>query len=444
MRPSYPQFSLRLIAWMALIWSVLFHPTPTEAASLTTLRNYLVRQQANLASGQIHQFFFTPGTSLPGSGNTLVLEFPISNTGNWCHTAGDLTVSGLVDPEGSVEGATALPGSLTAVCTGGNTTTIGDRLTVSAIGPLTAGIKYGVRLSEGVTGRLGTSDAANNILVNVKTTDGVLDVDAGFFWLAVLDNDRVTITATVTSAPAPTNNPAVQFRGRASIGTNVLFHRDTITDPPMHSVATDPAAKFDVTLTNQPTGQHIYIIEATDTLGRPHASMTFALNLTAGSTTLITGVFLGPTIEVDRSEVSLGEIVTVFGKTAPNSTVTLTIESDPVTYNFTADAQGDWSKAVNSNDTGVGDHTATAVATSTDNTTSETSQPATFAVNPLGLCAGRSTADLNCDGRVNLTDFSILLFFWQSSNPSNTRADVNGSGQVTIVDFSIMLFQWTN
>jgi hypothetical protein len=52
-------------------------------------------------------------------------------------------------------------------------------------------------------------------------------------------------------------------------------------------------------------------------------------------------------------------------------------------------------------------------------------------------------ADVNCDGRVNLTDFSILLFFWQQRTPSNGRADMNNDGIVDVVDFSIMLFQWT-
>ncbi|MBI3571906.1 hypothetical protein HY091_00005, partial [Candidatus Kaiserbacteria bacterium] len=51
--------------------------------------------------------------------------------------------------------------------------------------------------------------------------------------------------------------------------------------------------------------------------------------------------------------------------------------------------------------------------------------------------------DLNCDGGVNLTDFSILLFFWKATNPTNARADINHDGSVNVVDFSIMLYQWT-
>jgi hypothetical protein len=51
-----------------------------------------------------------------------------------------------------------------------------------------------------------------------------------------------------------------------------------------------------------------------------------------------------------------------------------------------------------------------------------------------------SQGDLNCDGFVNLVDFSILLFNW---NTASTVADINKDGTVSLPDFSIMLFYWT-
>ena len=49
-------------------------------------------------------------------------------------------------------------------------------------------------------------------------------------------------------------------------------------------------------------------------------------------------------------------------------------------------------------------------------------------------------ADLNKDGKVNLIDFSILLFNW---NTDDTVADINQDGTVNLTDFSIMIFYWT-
>jgi hypothetical protein len=53
------------------------------------------------------------------------------------------------------------------------------------------------------------------------------------------------------------------------------------------------------------------------------------------------------------------------------------------------------------------------------------------------------TADLNCDGRVNITDFSILMYWWGKKTPG-VRADINKDGIVNLVDLSIMLYWWTN
>jgi hypothetical protein len=57
---------------------------------------------------------------------------------------------------------------------------------------------------------------------------------------------------------------------------------------------------------------------------------------------------------------------------------------------------------------------------------------------PKGDLAARS--DINGDNKVNLTDFSILLFNWNTTDPD---ADINQDGIVNLTDFSILLFQWT-
>jgi hypothetical protein len=51
--------------------------------------------------------------------------------------------------------------------------------------------------------------------------------------------------------------------------------------------------------------------------------------------------------------------------------------------------------------------------------------------------------DLNKDGKINIVDFSILMYFWNQTNPSNPCADINKDGIVNLTDFSIMLFWWT-
>ena len=50
-------------------------------------------------------------------------------------------------------------------------------------------------------------------------------------------------------------------------------------------------------------------------------------------------------------------------------------------------------------------------------------------------------SDLNCDGHVNLTDFSILMYWWKTAGPVG---DINLDGTVGLIDFSIMLYDWTD
>ena len=75
------------------------------------------------------------------------------------------------------------------------------------------------------------------------------------------------------------------------------------------------------------------------------------------------------------------------------------------------------------------------------------SESRVFTVLPEGLqivqkkVAKCGIVDFNCDGRVNLIDFSILLYNW--GTPTDTKTDLSEDGKVNITDFSIMLFWWT-
>jgi hypothetical protein len=52
--------------------------------------------------------------------------------------------------------------------------------------------------------------------------------------------------------------------------------------------------------------------------------------------------------------------------------------------------------------------------------------------------------DLNCDGKVNLVDFSIMAFwFGRTLTGKGLDADLNHDSKVNLVDFSIMVFHWT-
>ena len=413
-----------------------------RAGSLPYVTDYLNRQRANQTAGEIHQIFFIPATDLSGLANSVRLVFPGSAAGTWCRQAvSNLTVTAITNPSGSTEAAELLPGTLAAGCTVGNGSTTYDTITVTGVGQLTAGVKYGVRVADGSTPTLGTPAAAAGIATQLITNDGLADVDQSAFYLTTVSQDQITVTATVVGETPPvTENPIVTFRGVGAPYGQVKVYRDEVL---ITSVPTDGEAAFNITLNNQPTGSHIYVLRVFDQDGHELTPLTFALNLGTGSTTLVTNIFLGPSIAIDHTSVKLGQEVKISGSTVPTGTVVLTVNSPTLSYSILSDQVGRWSKIINSNDVGVGTHTVKARAYQGTQMISEYSEVITFSVNPVGQCDGKKTADLNCDGDVGLTDFSILMYFWAQTNPSNGRADINQDQRVDVVDFSIMLYQWT-
>ncbi len=430
--------------WLALALFVisLIMVRPVQAATLTTLRDYLSRQQGNLTSGENHQLFFTPATSLSGSNNKLTLTFPDDQDGTWCRTAAaDFVALGIVNPAGVTENATPLPGTYSASCSQGSGSGSTDRLQLQLVGALTAGVKYGVSIADGTIGRLGTPPATSGIMLTLTSNNGTTDIDSGDLFVATTTSDQVTISATVIDSSGTPPKPVVEFRGLAASSARLSIVRNGVV---AQTATTNADATFDVTLLDQPTGASVYELSGTDIDGNALASVTFAVTLTTASTTIISGVFLGPSIHIDHSAVNIGTPVTISGGTAPNSEVTLTIHSvQAASFTVTSDSRGRWQRTVQTTELGIGSHTAFARAMSNGSNISAVSSTVNFSVNPILQCDGKATADVNCDGKVNLTDFSILLFFWLALQPSNARVDINHDGSVNITDFSIMLFQWT-
>lgn len=253
----------------------------------------------------------------------------------------------------------------------------------------------------------------------------------------------VLVSAIVQIINPPPIATKVVFHGFAFPNSRVTIQQDGMTKV---EVPADPAAKFDVELNDVSAGTHSYDLFARDTDGRLDRSSNFVLTISEGTTTTLSGVFLGPTIAVDKQSAELGDTITMLGQTVPQSAVSIVVNSETQhTFAANADASGVWSYQFVTNDIGVGTHSARAKATAPTHEVSAYSDSVSFAVvqGAPKPCDGKRPGDLNCDGKVNITDFGILLFFWKSHTPSNPRADINADGIVDIRDFSSMLYWWT-
>jgi hypothetical protein len=252
----------------------------------------------------------------------------------------------------------------------------------------------------------------------------------------------VSVTATVPSAtlPEPTAT-SVTLKGISYPGSTVTIQQNGVTAV---QVPADPQARFDVTVGSLDAGTYTFSVFGTDKDGLEGPASRFTVTLTLGTTVTIIGIFLGPTITTDKTTVKLGDTITVFGTTSPSSQVSVYISSVTETsYPVQANTSGTWTKQFQANDLKQGTYTAKSKATDPDGSVSEFSREISFQVASLDKCAGKTKGDINCDGKVDLVDFSILLYYWNKQDPANSRADINQDGMVNIIDFSVMLYFWT-
>ncbi|MFA5051928.1 MAG: dockerin type I domain-containing protein [Patescibacteria group bacterium] len=267
-------------------------------------------------------------------------------------------------------------------------------------------------------------------------------------------SQQVTVTATVPEKP-PLNPPdtLVIFKGIAYPSSNLTISEGATI---LSSLTLTAQARFEVLFKVTP-GNHTYTISGTDIDGIQGRTSNFTLTLSEGTTTTISGIFLGPTITIDKPSITPGETATLAGTTAPNSSVNVTISAatggtsaasgpQQAVHTASADNNGRWLQLVNANDLSTGPYTAKAQAIEpSTQSVSEFSKTVAFEIKggTSDQCSNSLAADINCDSKVNLIDFSILLFFWNTTNPTNARADINRDTKVNITDFSILLFYWT-
>jgi len=241
----------------------------------------------------------------------------------------------------------------------------------------------------------------------------------------------------------PPSETKVIFTGRAYPKSTVTLLKDA------QIVATTIAgsdANFQISLTNISAGSYIFSVYSEDDKGNRSSLLTFPLSVTSGVTTNVSGIFISPTIDVDKSEIKKGELVKIFGQAIPNSDVTVIINSEEEIYGKTkADKIGAYLYNLDTVQLDTGDHLAKSRAT-LEEEISPLSKAVSFKVGTKTVLKETikipEKGDLNGDKRVNLIDFSITAYWYKRPSPPAT-VDLNGDGKVTLVDFSIMAYYWT-
>lgn len=210
-------------------------------------------------------------------------------------------------------------------------------------------------------------------------------------------------------------------------------------------VETDAKADFYFETTEVSPGVASFGFWSEDKDGFKSTLLTLTFRVISGAVTTISGVYIAPSINIDKKSVRQGEAITIYGQTVPDTEVHVHINSEQeFIEKLDSHAEsGNWELEFNTEPLEEDFHTAKAlfqIAAGDNVIQSGFSRSVSFHVGKVGGEVPCPEADLNQDGRVNLTDFSILLYYWGTDN---VCADQNQNGVVDLVDFSIMMYYWT-
>lgn len=235
----------------------------------------------------------------------------------------------------------------------------------------------------------------------------------------------------------------ITFTGRAYPMSHVTILKDgqiAIT------TIAGPDASFSVTLSNLSTGNYTFSVYGEDNAGNRSTLFTFPTYFTYGSNAMVGGIFLAPTIDVDKSEVKKGDNIAIFGQTAPSSNVTISVHSSQELFKqTTSDANGVYLYNFDTVPLEFGNH-ATKSKTAFLNEITSFGKTVSFLVGDKNILkqekACASKGDLNSDCKVNLVDFSIMAFWYKKPSPP-AKVDMNNDAKINLVDFSILAYNWT-
>ncbi len=240
---------------------------------------------------------------------------------------------------------------------------------------------------------------------------------------------------------------SVSLSGRAYPGSQVTILQDATL---IWQTVIQESADFSYTAGNLQGGTYLFSVYAKDTNGNQSPTITIPVTVAAGGTGKVNGIFLAPTISVDKSQVKQGDPIRVFGQSAPSSTIMISVNSqNELFFETPSDKDGVYSYSFITTPLELGPHSTHSIA-SKSGEISRTSKSVAFTVGNNNVLVTKSSksacgilrGDLNCDGKVNLLDFSIEVFWYKKKNPP-VAYDLNGDGVVNIVDLSIMASNWT-
>ena len=238
---------------------------------------------------------------------------------------------------------------------------------------------------------------------------------------------------------------SVNFSGKAYPGSQIYLLKDGQI---ALSTPASPDANFNIELSGLSAGNYVFSIYAEDYKGVRSKTTSFQISVTSGASTQVSGIFIAPTINLNKKTIKQGDNLSIFGQAFPQSAVTIAINSDEEHFaKINANEQGAYLYNFDTSVLALGEH-HTKAKSAIGNALSNYGEILKFTVNNTGKeQTNYQKGDLSNDGKVNLIDFSILAYWYNRKISGDFKVkeknNLNNSGNVDLVDFSILAYYWT-
>lgn len=235
--------------------------------------------------------------------------------------------------------------------------------------------------------------------------------------------------------PFPPNPPPyVIFHGFAFPKGTIFLLKENQN---FATTVADEKGEFRIDINQVFRGTIQFLLKAQDDNKRPSVDLPFSVETDPSKVVVIANLIFAPTIELSKEKANPGDLIEIRGKSVPNAKIEIRVinpEGKETIFETGVDASGNWKHLLDTKGLKNGKYRIRAKAFAFG----ESSVFSRIVSFDLGVVC--KIADLNCDGRVNIIDFSILMFYWNKTEP---KADINGDGRVNVIDFSIMMANWT-
>jgi len=278
--------------------------------------------------------------------------------------------------------------------------------------------------------------------------DGQIDFPADIGCDSLLDDNETNPSSGGGGGGGGSSGSAdITYEGFAAPNRTVTVLLDGVV---YATTTADETGSFFSEIENVKTGTRTFGFYSTDITGFTTEVTSVTFRVRKNQDVALEEIIVPPSIVVDKAEVAQTSSFVVFGETLPNATVVIEVHSEAVLIaTTTARANGTYSHEFLAQDLEFGTHIAYATTFANDQLSSQQVTSQQFVVGDVDVLTDTGCVrkgDLNGDCNTNLTDFSIMLYWWDRELSTdflgleNTR--LSGDGRLSLTDLSVMAFYW--